>query len=74
MPSKWDTPTICGINVFETSVIEETPEKDWLLEDRSPEFPKTKAASRTEELFEDGQKEGNFLNQGSTSFEMEKAD
>ena len=25
-------------------------------------------------LFEDGQKKGNFLNQGSTSFEMEKED
>ena len=77
MSSEWDKPAICGINVFETSVIEETPEKDWpLQEERSPEFPivETEPASRSEELFEDGQREGHFLNQNSTSFEMEKED
>ena len=62
MSPEWDKPTICGVNVFGTSVIEETPEKNWSLKDRNSEFPivETKAASRTEELFEDGQKKAIF--------------
>ena len=76
MSSEWDKPDLCGMNVFKTSVIEETLEKDWPLEDRNTEFPKveTEAASRSEEFFEDGQNEGNFPKQNSTFFEMESED
>ena len=51
MSSEWNKPVICGINIFETSFIEETQKKGWQLEERSPGFPivETKAASPSEE-------------------------
>ena len=76
----WDKPQICGINVFNSSGIShisETPEDEWQKydDDASPEYPIERVSQEKEPHFEDGQRDGHYLFDGSgVSFEMEKED